>query len=57
MKDLKSAIAAYIERFDEGPPVFGMEEADAIRAIERAIKSGEPIEEGAESNIPDGAML
>lgn len=57
MKDLKSAIAAYIERFDEGPPVFGMEEADAIRAIERAIKSGEPIEDGAEANIPDGAML
>jgi len=55
--DLMEAIQAYSEKFDEGPPVFGMEEADAIARIEKAIETNTKIEEGAEVDIPDGALL
>lgn len=57
MKDMNTAIAAYIEKFNEGPPIFEMEEEAAIKAIQHAIDTGEPIEEGAEANLPDGALL
>ncbi len=57
MNELKQAIIAYIDKFDEGPPIFGMEDDGAIQRIESAIESGEPLEEGAETVIPDDALL
>lgn len=55
--DLQEPIRAYIERFDEGPPIYGMEPEDAIMAIEEALKTGNPMAQGAEKDIPDGAYL
>jgi len=55
--NLKDAIAAYFEKFDEGPPIFGMDEVDAVDAIESALELGKPMEEGAEADIPSGAVL
>ncbi len=45
MKKLPEAIAAYREEFDEGPPIWGLEDDEAIEKIERALKSGEPIDD------------
>lgn len=55
--DRKEAIAAYFEKFDEGPPIVGMEEDVAILLKEEAIKSGKKMTEGAEVDIPDEALL
>lgn len=54
---LQDAITAYIEQFDEGPPIFDMEEDEAILSINEALESGKPLEEGLEKDIPDGALL
>jgi hypothetical protein len=51
------AINSYIDHFHEGPPVFGMEEDEAIEKIKTAIRNDERIEEGAEANIPQDAHL
>ena len=54
---LMEAIRAYTEKFDAGPPVFGLDEEAAIAAIRQALDTGEPIEQGADENIPDDAAL
>lgn len=51
------AIAAYIERFDEGPPIFGWDEHEAVAAIEQALRDGKPLTAGAETQIPPQALL
>lgn len=56
-QELKAAITAYRERFEVGPPIFGMEEADALHAINQALTSGKEITRGAEGSIPKGALL
>lgn len=54
---LMEAVRAYIARFNEGPPIFGMEPEDAVRQIRAALANGEPVKTGAESEIPPGALL
>jgi hypothetical protein len=54
---LVEAIRAYTERFDEGPPVFGWNETEAIAAIGQALRDGKPLTHGAESDIPSSALL
>lgn len=44
---LPEAIRAYYEKFDEGPPIFEMDETEALSLIEKALESGEPIDEPA----------
>ena len=56
-QNLNEAIAAYVEKFGVGPPVFGMEEAEALEAINQSFASGKQINRGAERNIPKGALL
>jgi hypothetical protein len=51
------AVRAYIERFNEGPPIFGIEPEDAVRQIQAALDKGEPMKTGAESETPPGALL
>ncbi|MDH5571665.1 MAG: hypothetical protein OEY89_07865 [Gammaproteobacteria bacterium] len=54
---MSEVIALYIQAFDEGPPIFGMAEEDAIAAMVKAIETGEEIKHGAEMNIPKDAHL
>lgn len=54
---LMVAIRAYKERFDEGPPIFGWDEREAIAAIEHALRDGKPLTAGAETQIPPQALL
>jgi len=51
------AVRAYIERFNEGLPIFGIEPEDAVRHIQAALDNGKPMKTGAESEIPPGALL
>ena len=55
--NLKEAIQAYYDKFDEGPPIFGMPEEEAIAMIQEAIEKNQPIDEGAEIDIPEDARL
>lgn len=57
MNELQEAVGRYIDTFDEGPPIFGMEEDEALSLINQAIEDGDPIEEGAEEDLPPGAYL
>ncbi|NIP71811.1 MAG: hypothetical protein GWO16_01700 [Gammaproteobacteria bacterium] len=54
---LQAAIDAYIETFDEGPPIFGMSEQRALRSIRKALSTGKPMPHGAEKDIPPDAIL
>lgn len=54
---LQEAIGAYIDRFEEGPPIFGMSEDDAIDLIQQALDEGTPMKDGAELDIPGDARL
>lgn len=54
---LMEAVRAYIERFNEGLPIFGIEPEDAVRHIQAALDNGKPMKTGAESEIPPGALL
>lgn len=54
---LMEAVRAYLERFNEGPPIFGIEPEDAVRHIQAALDNGEPMKTGAESEIPPDALL
>ena len=38
---LQEAIEAYIEQFDEGPPIFGLSDEEAVRRIQQSLESGE----------------
>jgi len=55
--DFEQAIKAYFEKFNEGPPVIGMEEAEAIKKIQDAIENNQIIEEGAEADLPDDVII
>ena len=55
--DLMKAIEAYVEKFEEGPPVFGMEEDDAIAQIKKAIETNKKIEDGAEVDAPEDVLI
>ena len=50
-------INLYIETFNEGPPVYGMEEEEAIARIKEAVETGKKIVDGAEANAPKGVCL
>ncbi len=54
---LAEAVRAYTKRFDEGPPIFGLGEREAMELINRALESGKPARTGAESDLPHGAIL
>lgn len=53
----KELIRAYFDRFGEGPPIFGMDEKEAVILMREALREGRPIEQGAEQDIPPGAVL
>lgn len=55
--DLREAKELYIKTFDEGPPIFEMEEKGAIAAIIKAVETGKEMEYGTEKNIPKDAYL
>lgn len=55
--ELQEAIIAYRKKFDEGPPIWGMSDNEAIEIIINAIESGVAIEEGVEKNAPDDAVF
>jgi hypothetical protein len=50
-------IEKYYEVFGDGPPIFGMEEKEAIRKMRSAIEIGKPIKDTPDKHIPDGAIL
>ncbi|MBI1195678.1 MAG: hypothetical protein GC138_07520 [Gammaproteobacteria bacterium] len=50
---LSQAIKAYIERFGEGPPIFGMGNEEAMTGIIKAIASGKPMVTSAEVALPE----
>lgn len=54
---LQAALAACIDRFNEGPPIWGMEESESIKRIEAALESGEPIDVDMTAGLPVGALL
>ncbi len=47
----------YNEIFNQGAPIFGMSEEEALARMREAIKTKQPITETADKNIPDGALL
>lgn len=55
--NLKQAIQAYIEKFNEGPPIMGMEETEAIKKILDSIDNNAKIEQGAENNLPNNVLI
>jgi hypothetical protein len=55
--DIMELIYEYRGKFDEGPPIYGMEENEAIKKMQYAIDNNKKIEEGAEADIPPGAMI
>ncbi len=46
-------IKAYFEKFDEGPPIYGMEEDEANRLMKKAIETGVKIEDSEDLTVPD----
>ena len=57
MNDLSKAIAAYREKFGEGPPILRIPDNEAIAMIEKSIKTGKKITDTADNNIPDESYL
>ena len=55
--DYMEAIKLYRETFNEGPPIYGMEEEEAITRIKHAVETGKKIADGAEANAPKGVCL
>ncbi len=55
--DIEQAIKLYFDTFNEDAPIMGMEEDEAITRIKEAVETGKIIEQGAEANIPKGALL
>ena len=55
--DYMEAIKLYKETFNEGAPIYGMEEDESIARIKEAVETGKKIIDGAEANIPKGALL
>lgn len=54
---LETAITTYVEAFDEGPPIFGLPEDEALALIEEALRTGEKVTEGVEADMPKDAYL
>ncbi|MCB1751045.1 MAG: hypothetical protein KDI74_04920 [Gammaproteobacteria bacterium] len=54
---LTKAIKAYIEMFDVGPPIWGLDEDAAIRLIEESLRTGKQLEPPEDPDIPPGALL
>lgn len=46
MRPLTEAIQKYRSRFGESPPVWGIAPDEAVKRIEAALKSGEPMTDG-----------
>ena len=42
--ELSKLIEKYLDKFDEGPPLFGMSPSEATKKINDALESGLPIE-------------
>lgn len=55
--DYMETIKLYRVTFNEGAPVYGMEEDEAIAQIKQAVETGKKITVGAEANIPRDALL
>ena len=55
--DFMEAIKLYREAFNEGAPIYGMDEEEAIARIIEAVETGNKITVGAEENIPKDALL
>lgn len=50
-------IWAYIEKFNEGPPLIGLSEEEALAQMQAAIKTGKPMPGVDMSEFPDGALI
>ncbi len=53
----EEAIKAYFEKFDRGPPIWGLDEDAAIRLIEESLKAGKQLEPPADPGMPPDALL
>lgn len=43
-EELSNLIQKYLDKFEEGPPLFGMTPDEAIRRINDALETGLPIQ-------------
>jgi len=55
--ELMTLIKQYFDKFNEGPPIFGMEEDEALEKMRNAISTGKEITDTPDKHIPDGAIL
>lgn len=55
--EFSALIKRYSEVFGEGPPIFGMEEDEALEKMRNAISTGKEITDTPDKHIPDGAFL
>ncbi|MCP5426754.1 MAG: hypothetical protein H6966_00635 [Chromatiaceae bacterium] len=55
--NLQEAIRAYIETFGEGPPIWSLDELEAVQLIKTAIETGKRFEPPVDPDIPPGALL
>ncbi len=51
------AIKAYIEKFDKGPPVWGLSEEEVIQRIETALETGREMKNELHDDLEDGKLL
>ncbi|MDH4228628.1 MAG: hypothetical protein OEW11_02645 [Nitrospirota bacterium] len=55
--DIEDACDAYLERFGSGAPTLGLSDDEAIRAIEEALLTGQPMTRPDMDNLPPGAYF
>ena len=54
---IQEARMAYDKRFGSGPPTLGLSDDEAIRAIEEALLTGQPMTRPDMDNLPPGAYF
>ena len=54
---IDDAIQAYIDQFDEGPPILGLSDDDAVRAIQKALDEGQLMERPDMENITEDSFI
>jgi len=50
-------VREYREKFDVGPPVWGLSDEEAINQMKKALKTGREMEGFDESKLPPDALL
>jgi hypothetical protein len=56
-KEYQKLILEYCEKFSEGPPIFDMEDEEAVKRMKEALKSGVKMSGVDMSDLPPGAHL